>query len=275
MTTDRTTLPCICGGLQVSEHIVNGTNHRGQLVDVRSCAGCGLARTHPPPDVTRLESSIYQSQDDFIIRQVHFARTCAYQDSLLSAMRELVAAASPRLLDVGCSVGALLVQARKRGFDVAGIELNALAAAHAREAFGLDVRSCMLDELHAAGERFDLITLTQVVEHLPRPQDVLETAARMLRPGGAIIVEVPNREGLYARLLGTYWPAWSPTQHLWHFTRSTIALLERHGNGYRLESVAARRCIDYHFVPTPLRSLVGLPGLFSLGDNLTAVFRAA
>lgn len=246
------------------------------MVDIRICPRCGVGRTFPVPAVDILESGTYQDADKFQLRESYFERTRAYYRGILVSLRFRFGTTAPRLLDVGCSVGALLVEARALGFLTVGLEINEHAAAIGRSRYGLDIRASSVEDIVAGSESYDVITMTQTLEHLRRPQDALSALVPLLRDGEIIVVEVPNFRGFYARLMGHFWPAWSPSQHLCHFSDRTIGVLATYGRGLRLASVSTRRCIDYHFVPTKFRPIIEIPAsVFSSGDNVTAVFERA
>lgn len=106
-----------------------------------------------------------------------------------------------RLLDVGCGEGGFLAAARERGFEVAGLDLDAgnVAAARGR---GLAIEHAMLlDETGALapglrGGRYDWVTAFDVLEHQADPLAFLHAAGRLLAPGGAVCGSVPNRDRL-------------------------------------------------------------------------------
>jgi 2-polyprenyl-3-methyl-5-hydroxy-6-metoxy-1,4-benzoquinol methylase len=94
-----------------------------------------------------------------------------------------------RLLDVGCATGGFLATAQVR-FEVAGVEINGKTAEVARR-HGYAVTTGTISDL-PAGERFDVISLLQVVEHLVDPASVLRGAVAHLKPGGHIYLSTPN-----------------------------------------------------------------------------------
>lgn len=99
-------------------------------------------------------------------------------------------AESVEVVDVGCGDGfflSLVPGERKRG-----LELNPAAVQRAR-AKGLQVQEALLDALPSGSA--DVLTLFQVLEHVPRPVEVLRDAARVLRPGGRLFIAVPNNDG--------------------------------------------------------------------------------
>jgi SAM-dependent methyltransferase len=115
------------------------------------------------------------------------------------------------------------------GWRLAGIELDPEAAGKARgvtpDIFVGDPRQAPFPPAS-----FDLITAFHVLEHLPDPLGALRAMLGWLAPGGLMIVEVPNADGLGARLFGRYWSGLDFPRHLVHFTPRTLgALVERAG----------------------------------------------
>lgn len=135
-----------------------------------------------------------------------------------------------RLLDVGCGSGKFLRQMGAVGWTLAGIEVDAEAAARAREVTP-DVFVGDPAEAPFAPGSFDLITAFHVIEHLPDPLGALRNMVRWLAPGGLIIVEVPNAAGWGARLFGRYWSGLDFPRHLVHFTPATMAAMVEKAGG--------------------------------------------
>lgn len=119
-----------------------------------------------------------------------------------------------RLLDVGCATGVFLDGMRRFGWQVQGVEPTRSAADYARERLGLTVFSGRLEQAGFADACFDAITLWDVLEHVHEPRPVLDEIARLLRPGGLLVLSLPNPDSLEARLLGRYWAGWDLPRHL-------------------------------------------------------------
>ena len=135
-----------------------------------------------------------------------------------------------RLLDVGCSIGLFLDLARERGWRGTGIEFAPRALAHARERYGLDVLDVPLDEAGFEDGSFDAVGLLSVLEHTNEPGRMLGDLARMLRPGGAVYVVVPNVDSLACRVLHERARTFDGRNHLVYFSPSTLSdLLDRCG----------------------------------------------
>src|SRR5207245_96199 len=98
----------------------------------------------------------------------------------------------PRLFDIGCGMGFFLDLMRREGWETMGVEPAPNAARHARERLGLDVVEGTIETARVDGP-FDVVTLWYVLEHVPNPVEILDRAAALLRPGGLLIVRVPNQ----------------------------------------------------------------------------------
>jgi 2-polyprenyl-3-methyl-5-hydroxy-6-metoxy-1,4-benzoquinol methylase len=108
-----------------------------------------------------------------------------------------------RLLDIGCGNGRMLHLARRAGWSVKGIELSPKAAEAVRRTLGVDVVAA--DFLSVAPtredlERYDVICLRHVLEHLPDSRLAMQKIRAMLRPDGHVLLEMPNIEGFDKRL---------------------------------------------------------------------------
>lgn len=137
-----------------------------------------------------------------------------------------------RVLDIGCAAGFFLQVMQEQGHEVRGIELSSDIAEHAVEALGADrvhvgTLETLLENPKTGFERhsFDLITLWDVVEHVPDPQSFLRQARELLRPDGVLILETQNVDSRFARALGSRWQHFKHEEHLYHFNPSTIRTL--------------------------------------------------
>ena len=141
-----------------------------------------------------------------------------------------------RLLDVGCGPGKTMVLLREQGWDTVGVDFSSVAAEYARSQHGLDV---FCGELAQAGHKessFDVVMFSHSLEHLYDPLETLKEAHRILKPGGRLVVVVPNAASFEARIFGKWWVHWDVPRHLTHFTRVTLRqLLE--SCGFRISSV--------------------------------------
>jgi len=126
------------------------------------------------------------------------------------------------LLDVGSGTGEVLVAARERGWRVQGVEPERTGAQMARDR-GLEVTVSSLEASGLPERSFDVVSAFHVLEHLPDSRSFLRTLARWARPGGAVVVEVPNWRSVQRRRLRQDWLNLRPGEHLVHFTPQTLA----------------------------------------------------
>ena len=134
------------------------------------------------------------------------------------------AAAGGRLLEVGAGYGLFLAAAREAGWTTSGVELSRTGAEHAQDTLGLDVFCGQLEEAPLT-PGFDVVCAWDTVEHVPDPLSFWRTVRSQVAADGVVLFSTPYVSSLPARLLGTRWWTLKPTEHIWHFTPRTHALL--------------------------------------------------
>jgi len=147
-----------------------------------------------------------------------------------------------RLLDIGCSSGALLRSAMTHGFDAEGVEPAAQAAEFAKST-GLKVFHGYLEEARFPASSFDAVTLMEVIEHLPDPGALLREVWRVLKPNGVLVVGTGNGASWTVRLVGARWGYFQVAGHGGHisfFNPASLGLLAQR-SGFRVERVETRR----------------------------------
>lgn len=166
-------------GVSVMEEFGNGVT---ELLLMR-CGTCGLEWFHPTvAGSARFYERLGVNEQYYSTTRWEFTET----------LRRLPP--DPDLIDVGCGDGFFLRSVT--GTRRRGIEYNPDAARRAREA-GLPVEETRVELLPAGSA--DAVTLFQVLEHVPRPREVLSALERVLRPGGRLFVAVPNNDGWVGR----------------------------------------------------------------------------
>lgn len=137
--------------------------------------------------------------------------------------------ASPRILELGCATGTYLARLTAAGWRPVGIELSEAASEKARAA-GFDVHTGTLDDYSGGQSDFDAVAAWMVLEHVFDPIRTLRQLHDHLRPGGRLLISVPNA-GCWERFVfGSSWYGWEPPRHLHHFTPPQIRrILERAG----------------------------------------------
>ena len=161
-----------------------------------------------------------------------------------------------RVLDVGCAAGYFLRVMRDRGHDAYGIEVSEAIASEAVERVGEGrihvgtLGSVPEARQGFAHESFDLVTLWDVLEHIPDPQSLLRQARSMLKPDGCLIVETQNVDSRFATMLGPRWHHYKHQEHIYHFNPATARrLLEQSGFAIaELTSAFGGKYVSFGFI---------------------------
>ena len=183
---------------------------------LRECSRCGFvfASRDALPDLT----SLYLELDDPEYTSSAHARRRQMAHLLRWALRDVPRPA--RLLDVGAASGILLEEALNLGFEAVGVEPSKHLAAQGRGA-GLEVHEGSLPHAALSGERFDVVTIVDVIEHVDDPLGLLAQCHRHLVRGGLLLVVTPDRRSVAARILGRRW--WHRRlAHVCYFDRTTL-----------------------------------------------------
>ncbi|MBL8921452.1 MAG: methyltransferase domain-containing protein [Myxococcaceae bacterium] len=197
-----------------------------------NCDGCGLL--YKSEQVERLgvgyeEEYFRFNRAGFLKRWAHRVRKCTRQlrDCLV------VTPAARVVLDVGCSAGYVLAAARRLGLEPVGVDISTFAVELCREK-GFRAELGSLSKLPLEDASVDIATLKHTLEHVPDPLAGLRELFRVLRPGGALLVVVPDADkwkiALMPRLGRDLRPELRGWQHHVYFSSKTLALaLERAG----------------------------------------------
>jgi 2-polyprenyl-3-methyl-5-hydroxy-6-metoxy-1,4-benzoquinol methylase len=233
-----------CGSAAIGVYL------RSDVGEILQCASCETVFLSPERQETAAES-LY-AQDYFTEREGYFfhdgvADASGQESPHIADFRaglgliEAHARKSGSLLDVGCATGSFLSLARAKGWECRGVEVSPFAAARARERTGCEIFCGELEEAPFAHDAFDVITMWDLLEHLPDPLGGLEKARALLKPSGLLLVNTPNENSLLrqvARLLyrGSGGFITAPVNrlyhryHLYYFVAGALtALLQRAG----------------------------------------------
>lgn len=139
------------------------------------------------------------------------------------------------MLDIGCGNGLSLMEAQALGARVCGVEADPNVRRLADE-LGLQIHIGSLLDNPFPGQRFDLVTLNQVIEHVPSPEQLLQQLHSRLLAGGRVVLVFPNVRSIWRRLFGVRWINWHIPYHLHHFNKTGfVRMAER--CGFRVRSV--------------------------------------
>lgn len=184
----------------------------------------GFLQTYPQPDVDDLskyyESDAYISHTDSKKGLMAFL----YQQVKGYALRKKVSiikklnSGTGSLLDIGAGTGDFLKSAQKKGWKISGVEPSEKAREIASE------KKIILKESIDAvnGQKFDVVTLWHVLEHLPDLEANIQKIESMVADGGTLIIAVPNFNSRDAIHYQNFWAAYDVPRHLWHFSQNSM-----------------------------------------------------
>ena len=227
----------LCGGLDLPAKLqVQDKSVSQETFTIAQCAGCGLQFTNPRPDAAHIgryyESAAYVSHNSAaqgLVNRVYRVARYFTMRRKVALITKLNGGRVGRLLDYGCGTGHFLARAKGAGWQVTGLEPNP----GARQDAAARVGQPMLEVSALAALppiSFDTVTLWHVLEHVHALQETLAQLVRVLKPGGHLLIAVPNPDSLDAQHYRQDWAAYDVPRHLYHFLPATMSrLLAGHG----------------------------------------------
>jgi 2-polyprenyl-3-methyl-5-hydroxy-6-metoxy-1,4-benzoquinol methylase len=201
-----------------------GYGHHPQIV---RCRSCGYVYANPRWRGTELLDAYQEVEDETYVRE-RLGRELTFRRHLRALEQITGPATGRRLLDVGAYIGVFVEVAEAAGWDATGVEPSRWAVEVA-ERHGLPVKQGTQDSPWLDGESFDVITMWDVIEHVPDPSAELARAYALLKPGGIIAVHTMDVDSLAARVMGERWP-WLMDMHIHYFSPRTLEqMLQQQG----------------------------------------------
>lgn len=161
---------------------------------ISRCRRCGLIYVNriPPVKEGKVIGEYYQgTQEEIELSERKYRKVSEF------LMNELCRLHSRQgtLLDVGCGYGFFLLEAQRKGWQVFGTELSHIAVDYAREKQNLpDVYFSDLSDIKFSVDEFDAINLTNVLEHVPSPTQILENCRKRMAPDSILMIRIPNMD---------------------------------------------------------------------------------
>ena len=227
---------CPVCGANNGEIIFQCTDHSvtDELFDVVQCNSCLYAQTLPQPDESVIgkyyETNDYISHSETkngIVNRIYlFVRQFNIKRKL--NLINKIANNHNNLLDVGCGTGFFLSQCKEKAWKVTGVEQSDVARKKAEERIKDSVYPS-INALIDTENKFDVITLWHVFEHLHDINKSFEQLKSMLNPNGVLVLALPNLCSKDAKIYGNHWAAFDVPRHLSHFSSKSVKqLAEKH-----------------------------------------------
>lgn len=270
----------LCGssGFQPLYLMPDRVSRSGEF-QIVTCTTCGLVFVNPRPgeeEMRRYYPNVYGSYQ--LLRG--FRRLVKYIFLRLDfwRVRRLIGRCG-RILDVGAGAGEDAAYLRDHGgWQVDATDVGEFAAEQAKQCFNLNMRVGPLESLRLPAEAYDLIRMRYVLSHVHSPRRTLAEVHRVLKPGGWLILWVPNIDSVSWRIFRGHWEGGEPPRHLFDFSPRTLTrYLESagfapirisqsivpntaiHSARNAIESAGAPRLLQKLFTLNPLTLLVFTP----------------
>jgi 2-polyprenyl-3-methyl-5-hydroxy-6-metoxy-1,4-benzoquinol methylase len=264
-------------------------SHDGRLFfedngyELRRCSGCGLLYVPNPPSSEHLQDMYDREQwigadgevtrDDTVYRRASPLLSAVAEDGL-DFIRESTGVTSGRLLDVGTGDGHFITAANARGFQSEGVELSQARVARAIQR-GLLVRQGDLLDLGLPAASFDVVSLRDILSHVPRPLEMMIEVRRLLKPNGVVFVQTGNKAELQSKHDGeALFDFWGVPAHLAFFGESQLRLAFARSN-LTTTTVLRIPYLDWQLAPKllvqdegrykPIRKLLAAVGPLRVG----------
>ena len=209
-------------------------NYSNDIFNITSCNNCSFKFTNPRPTSDTIYK--YYKSDNYIshtsskkglfnkVYQLVRSYQFGYKYRLIK--ENLSRTKNISLLDFGCGTGDFLNYCNQKGMRCYGVEKDNDARNMGRNNFSLPIYEG-LQEIETKKEKFDVITLWHVLEHIKDFKELLDQLKELLNENGLIILGLPNHKSLDANIFKESWVAYDVPIHLSHFTQHNIKELVR------------------------------------------------
>ena len=234
----------------------------GYHAQIVQCRNCGHVYANPSWSTTELLDA-YSNVEDELYLEERSARELTFRRHL-KAMETIIGPANGRtLLDVGAYIGIFIEMANQSGWAALGVEPSSWAV-NAAKVKNLPIVKGTLHSSSLARSHFDVITMWDVIEHLPDPRADLNIAYERLVPGGFVVIHTMDVDSLTARIMGSRWP-WLMDMHLHYFGQRTLSKMLQNSGFEVIRSGSQGRYLSLGYLATRLGGLNATAGVISKG----------
>lgn len=210
------------------------------IFTIVKCNNCGLVYMNPQPNGNELQK-LYTKK--YFIGG-GFDKTINYNkesdkksreeinkiEIKLGYIKRLIENNRKNLLDVGCGYGFFLQTAKNKGYNIFGNDISKDAAEYSSRMLKIQTFRGVLEDLNLTPNYFDIVTMTEVAEHLPDPLKTFKEVYRILKEKGLFVIETGNISSLKAKIAGKKWDYFIFPGHLYFFSKKTLtALIKKAG----------------------------------------------
>ena len=210
-----------------TNRLIEEDNPRFRVV---KCNRCGLYSLYPIPsdsDLRRIYNNYSSQGDRLAVEKLRIKKV--YPEKIQKIKRYH---SNPKILDIGAGLGGFCYVGKTHGLKVIGIELVAEQVKIAKKFFDISLLNISIEDyLAKCDQRFDVVHLHHVLEHLRHPKDTLGKIRNILSPRGIVILEVPNQFFVFGNemkiklRIKTPKKPHNPCHHIYFFSPGTLRKL--------------------------------------------------
>ena len=211
---------------------------------IKECRDCGLIQAFPLPSQKQVlllyRGNYYRNYGPYGSQEK------AHRYYFRQKMKQIKQSVnSGKLLDIGCSLGALLEEAEEAGYDASGIDISGYAVNYCRKKNLIAKKNIITDVKNY--QKYSVITAFEIIEHERNPLASCQKIFSLLKQTGLFVCSVPDSNTLTKRLMGKYWFGFRNKEHLFHFNKQTLSVLLKKA-GFRNISVKTDHGRPYQFL---------------------------
>lgn len=204
------------------------------------CVGCGLifisGERLTGKDRSYYEN-LYWGNPESSFYDYYYGRRLKGLHEFYLKMAERYSGRNGSLVDVGAGLGYFVKLAKEKGWEAKGIEISFKAVSYTRKRLGIKLVRAEFGAGKNEG-KYDVVCAFHVLEHLDNPRSFLDKVCRNLKPGGILLLEVPNANSILFKLRGSH--AYDPVAHKFYFTKDTLVKLVS-SSGLMIEQAESRQ----------------------------------
>ena len=197
------------------------------------CQNCGLLSMYPLPTQTAIaelyDADYYGLGETKLLKWMEFIRSACMKRRARRVF-SLAKTEAIHILDIGAGDGRFLKNMHDFGCKIYGTELECPAYNRASMIPEIHLVHCDITQAAFEPEKFNIITIWHVLEHMPDPAKIINHCQKLLAPGGLIIIEVPNLGSWQSHISGSNAFHLDPPRHLYQFTKRSLTALLNNAN---------------------------------------------
>ena len=211
--------------------------------EILQCVECRHLFLYPPPLVELTERTMDSLSDAELFGNKLFKWLYEYCviDREIRSVKKYLQEKNPKLLDIGCGTGWSTAIWQKNGFSVTGLEPSEARTKLAKEAYRINVVNRHIEDF-TTEEKFDVVILRHLLEHIENPVAMLKKVSAFLKPRGFLVIVIPNINCIGRYVFHENWE-WILPWHLHFYTPKTLT---------RLTTKMGFKILRLYQMPSPL-----------------------